>query len=113
MGKHLRVLVTTVDNKNEENIELVPIKSKAGYAVGYTDPEFIKELPTCNLPFIDRSRRKYRIFPVEGDSMPPLSSMVSYVTGKYIENWLSIKDGKPYIVITNKGWAFKILYNKI
>lgn len=30
-GTKLRVLATTVDSKNRENIELVPAKAKAGY----------------------------------------------------------------------------------
>src|SRR5262245_31559795 len=34
-GNKLRVLVTTVDNNNKENIELVPFKASAGYTAGY------------------------------------------------------------------------------
>ena len=30
-GSRLRILATTVDNHNKENIEVVPIKAKAGY----------------------------------------------------------------------------------
>jgi transcriptional regulator with XRE-family HTH domain len=37
---------------NEENIELVNEKAKAGYVTGYADPEYIKELPVFRLPFL-------------------------------------------------------------
>ena len=41
-----------VDSKNRDNIELVPVKAKAGYTAGYNDPEFISSLPTFQLPFL-------------------------------------------------------------
>jgi len=43
-GSNLRVLATTVDQDNEENIELVNEKAKAGYANGYADPEYTKKV---------------------------------------------------------------------
>jgi transcriptional regulator with XRE-family HTH domain len=36
-GSNLRVLVTTVNPENRENIELVAEKAKAGYTTGYAD----------------------------------------------------------------------------
>ena len=53
-GTYLRVLATTVDAHNRENIELVTHKAKAGYTAGYNDPEFISGLPTFQLPFLSR-----------------------------------------------------------
>ena len=111
-GKHLRVLATTVDANNEENIELVPVKAKAGYTNGYADPNFIKVLPTFQLPFLDRSK-KYRTFQINGDSMPPVPHG-SWVTGEFLQNWNQLKDGYPYIVITkDEGAVFKVVYNMI
>tara|TARA_B100001109_G_scaffold247048_1_gene236424 strand:- start:1199 stop:2038 length:840 start_codon:yes stop_codon:yes gene_type:complete len=110
-GGKLRVLATTVDNENEENIELVNVKAKAGYTAGYGDPDFIKVLPTFHLPFLDRNR-KYRTFQISGDSMPPVSDK-SWVTGEYVQNWQTIKDGYPYIVVTETdGVVFKLLYKQ-
>jgi len=107
----LRVLATTVDANNEENIELVPVKAKAGYATGFGDPDFIKVLPTFQLPFLDRSK-KFRTFQISGDSMPPVSNK-SWVTGEFLQNWNTIKDGYPYIVVTtNDGVVFKNLYKQ-
>lgn len=110
-GGKLRVLATTVDQNNEENIELVPVKAKAGYTAGYGDPDFIKVLPTFQLPFLNKNK-KFRTFQISGDSMPPVSDK-SWVTGEFVQNWNTIKDGYPYIVVTeNEGVVFKILYKQ-
>jgi len=110
-GGKLRVLATTVDRQNEENIELVNVKAKAGYTAGYGDPDFIKVLPTFQLPFLDRNR-KYRTFQISGDSMPPVSDR-SWVTGEFIQNWKTIKDGYPYLIVTESdGVVFKVVYKQ-
>lgn len=111
-GKKLRILATTVDREDNDNVELVPVKAKAGYTAGYADPEFIRVLPTFHLPFLSKSK-KYRSFQISGDSMPPVADG-SYVTGEYVQNWESIKNGQPYIIVTrDEGVVFKIVYNKI
>jgi transcriptional regulator with XRE-family HTH domain len=111
-GKRLRVLATTVDKEDRENVELVPEKAKAGYAAGYADPEYISILPTFQMPFLSRDR-KYRTFQISGDSMPPVADG-SWVTGEYVQNWGSIRDGQPYIVVTKEdGIVFKVLYNQL
>ena len=111
-GKKLRVLTTTVNQENEENIELVPMAAQAGYTQGLYDPEYIKVLPTFQLPFLSKDR-KYRTFPISGDSMPPISHG-SFVTGEFIQNWNYVTDGYPYIIVTKEdGIVFKVVYNKI
>jgi transcriptional regulator with XRE-family HTH domain len=111
-GNRLRVLATTVSAKNEDNIELVPLKAKAGYTAGFADPSYIKVLQAFSLPFLDRNR-KYRSFEISGDSMPPVPHG-SWVVAEYVENWNSIKDGYPYIILTkDDGIVFKSVYNKI
>ncbi len=111
-GTRLRVLTTSVNTDNEENIELVPIKAKAGYTTGYADPDFIRTLPAFNLPFLSK-HKKYRTFPISGDSMPPVLDG-AFVTGEYLVDWNHVKNGNPYIVITqDDGIVFKVLYNRI
>lgn len=111
-GKGLRILATTVNNDNEENIELVSVAAKAGYKNGYADPDFIKVLPTFQMPFLSKDR-KYRTFQISGDSMPPVSDG-AFVTAEYVANWNFIKDGYPYIVLTkDDGLVFKNVYNQI
>lgn len=111
-GKHLRIIATSVDRDNNDNIELISEKARAGYTAGYADPEYISVLPTFQLPFLKKDR-KYRTFPIKGDSMPPVSDG-SYVIAEYVENWNNIKDGYPYIVITeDDGIVFKVLYKRL
>ncbi|MCD4695806.1 MAG: LexA family transcriptional regulator [Bacteroidales bacterium] len=111
-GSNLRILATTVDSENDENIELVSEKAKAGYTSGFADPEYIKVLPTFKLPFLSHER-KYRTFQISGDSMLPIPDK-SYVTAEFVENWSYIKDGQPCIILTiDDGIVFKIIENKI
>ena len=111
-GSNLRILTTTVDRDNEENIELVNEKAKAGYATGYADPDYIKVLPTFKLPFLSK-QKKYRTFQVSGDSMLPIPDG-SYVTGEFVQDWNDIRSHHAYIVLTkNDGIVFKVLENKI
>ena len=53
------MLTTTVDSKNKENIEVINQKASAGYRTGFADPEYIKVLPTFQLPFLSADK-KYR-----------------------------------------------------
>lgn len=111
-GSKLRILTTTVGDDNEENIELVAEKAKAGYTSGYADPEYIKVLPTFRLPFLSK-QKKYRTFQISGDSMFPIPDG-AYVTGEYVQNWNTIKDKGAYIILTlDDGIVFKVLENKI
>ena len=109
-GSNLRVLATTVDGENEENIELVNEKAKAGYTNGFADPEFIQQLPTFQLPFLSASK-KYRTFQLSGDSMLPIPDR-SWVTGEFLQDWNEIISGEAYVVLTlDEGIIFKIVEN--
>ncbi len=111
-GSKLRVLATTVDSDNNENVELVSETAKAGYQSGFADPEFIRVLPVFQLPFLSRDR-KYRAFQVNGDSMLPIPDK-SWVIGEFVQNWFNIRDGYPYIILTlEDGIVFKIAENKL
>jgi transcriptional regulator with XRE-family HTH domain len=111
-GSKLRVLTTTVDNSNKENIELVPEKAKAGYMRGFADPEFVRELPVFQLPFLS-PERKYRTFQISGDSMLPIPDK-AWVTGEFVQDWTTLKDGEACIVLTlDEGIVFKIIENRI
>jgi transcriptional regulator with XRE-family HTH domain len=109
-GQKLRVLTSMVDSNNEDLIELIPMKASAGYTAGYADPDYIKVLPTFHLPFLSRDR-KYRSFPIKGDSMPPVVEG-SYVVAEFVQNWMSIRNGTPCIVVTkDEGIVFKVAHN--
>mgnify|MGYP000868639468 CR=1 FL=1 len=111
-GSNIRVLATTIDRQNRENIELVSEKAKAGYTNGFADPEYISELPVFQLPFLS-SERKYRTFQISGDSMLPVPDG-SWVTGEFVQDWNAVKDGQFYVVLTlNEGLVFKQLKNEL
>ncbi|KAF5070183.1 helix-turn-helix protein [anaerobic digester metagenome] len=111
-GSKIRVLATTVDSGNNENVELVNQKASAGYRTGFADPEYIKVLPTFHMPFLSKEK-KYRTFQINGDSMLPIPDG-SWVTGEFVQNWNLIRDGQPYIILTlNDGIMFKVVYNLI
>ena len=110
--KLLRVLAFTVGHDQKENIELVPLKAAAGYLNGYADREFIEELPRFRLPMLP-GNGTYRAFEIAGDSMLPLVSGTTIV-GRYVDDWSSVKDGTPCIVVSQKeGIVFKRIYNKL
>ncbi|GAB3295438.1 hypothetical protein GCM10027511_09210 [Hymenobacter humi] len=111
-GGKLRILALTVDKDQNENIELVPQKAAAGYLNGYADPEYLEVLPKFRLPMLSQSGT-YRAFEIAGDSMLPISSG-TVIVGRYVEDWATIKDGTPCIVVSSKdGIVFKRVFNKL
>ncbi len=108
---NLRVLSITVDKDDNENIELVPVKASAGYINGYSDPEFVKELPKFHLPMLQGGT--FRAFEIKGDSMLPIQPG-SIVVGEYIDDWKGIKSNETYIVVSkNDGIVYKRVVNKL
>lgn len=106
----LRILVSTVNADNEDNIEFVPLKATAGYVEGFGDLEFIEKLPIFQVPFLPKDK-KYRVFPIQGDSMLPLKEG-SLVFAEYVEDWWNIKNGTVCIVVTQEeGIVLKRVYN--
>jgi len=110
-GKKLRLLTISVNQDGDENIEMVPLKAQAGYTNSYGDLEFIESLPKFTLPFLPKDKT-YRTFQIEGDSMLPIPEG-SWVTASYIQNWETIKDGTPCIIVTQEdGIVFKVVYKQ-
>ncbi len=111
-GGNLRILASTVSDDNEENIELVSTKARAGYTNGFSDPEYISELPVFRLPFLS-SEKKYRTFQLNGDSMLPIPDK-AFVTGEYVLDWNHISTGEACVILTlDDGIVFKIVENRI
>lgn len=105
-GNGLRVLATVVNFNNDEVVEVIPEKASAGYSSGFSDPEFFIDFPTLSLPFLS-SNKKYRAFPIQGDSMPPVSQG-AIVVGEFIHDWTSLKDNSMCVIVTkSEGIVFK------
>lgn len=101
----------TVNENNEDLIEIVPIEASAGYLKGYADPEYIEDLQKIKLPFLPTGT--HRAFPIKGDSMLPLKDG-SYVVAKYVEHIRELVDGKTYVVLTkDEGLVYKRVYNRL
>ncbi|OFX18058.1 MAG: hypothetical protein A2033_19485 [Bacteroidetes bacterium GWA2_31_9] len=114
LNKELRILSTVVNADNKELISIVPIKAAAGYANGYSDPEFIETLPVFSLPLMELSKeRSYRLFQIKGDSMMPIPSG-SYIICEFISDYKDINEGGAYILVTGKdGIVYKRIYNMV
>lgn len=111
-GSRLRILATTVNEENENNVEMVSTKAKAGYTAGYADPEFIGKLPSYHFPLLSKNK-KYRMFQIDGDSMLPIRNR-SWITCEYVEDWRTIENGQGYVIVTkDDGLVFKRVYNRI
>ncbi|GAA3649901.1 XRE family transcriptional regulator [Flavivirga jejuensis] len=111
VGNQRVLFPITVDNDNNNLIEVVPIKASAGYLAGYDDPEYIEHLEKIKLPFLPTG--KHRAFPIKGDSMLPMKSG-SYVVGRFVEDRNDIKSGKTYVLVTlNDGMVYKRVINNI
>jgi transcriptional regulator with XRE-family HTH domain len=106
----LKVLPITVDRDDREFIELINQKASAGYTNGYSDPEFIEQLPRFRLPVLPDGLT-YRAFEISGESMLPLTPG-TVVIGSYVESIKEIKSGKTYILVTKtEGVVYKRVFN--
>jgi len=113
-GDKLRILPIVVDEQNEEMITLVPVKAAAGYLNGYSDTEFISELPNFRMPFAELSENKsYRAFQIEGESMLPIPAG-AYIICEYVQNWELIRNGSCHVVVSSEdGVVYKRIQKDI
>lgn len=110
IGSNKVLFPIQVNDANEDNIEVVPLKASAGYMEGYSDPEYISKLQTLRLPFLPSG--KFRAFPIKGDSMLPVREG-DFVVASHVESTSEIKNGKTYIVLTqNDGLVYKRVYTQ-
>lgn len=103
------ILPVVVDPHGNNYIEIVHQKASMGYLKGYSDPEYIENLPRMQLPFLTNG--KYRGFIAVGDSMPPFEDG-SCIICEYVEKLEDLKPGKEYIFVTSEGITFKTFISK-
>jgi transcriptional regulator with XRE-family HTH domain len=105
-----KILSITVDQNNDELIDLIPQKASAGYLNGYADPEYLEEMPKFQLPNLAKSGT-LRAFEITGDSMLPLKPG-TIVVGKYLEDFSSIKNGRCYVILSKEeGIVYKRVFD--
>ena len=108
VGNKRVLFPVTVNENNEDLIEIVPVKASAGYLSGYDDPEYIEQLQKIKLPFLPTGT--HRAFPIKGDSMLPVKDG-AFVVAKFLENMNDIRSGRTYIVLTkDDGLVYKRIY---
>lgn len=101
----LKTLALTVDQHDRYNIELIETKAEAGYLSGFSNPQYIKELPKIHFPNLPRGT--YRGFEITGDSMLPIEPG-SIIISKYVSQYSDIKDDRTYIIISRRdGVVYK------
>jgi len=111
IGNKRVLFPVTVNEDNEDLIEIIPTKASAGYLSGYDDPEYIEQLQKIKLPFLPTGT--HRAFPIKGDSMLPVKDG-AYVVAKFVEDITDVRNGRTYIVLTkDDGLVYKRLYNRI
>ncbi|WP_142686724.1 XRE family transcriptional regulator [Chitinophaga polysaccharea] len=113
-GRHIRILPITVDNSNEENMEFIPARARAGYRSGFSDPDFISALPKFSLPDLPRGKT-IRMFPIIGNSMEPIPDG-SHVIAQYLQDWSHLKDNTACVLVLKGGEediVFKVVVNHI
>ncbi|WP_369998631.1 XRE family transcriptional regulator [Winogradskyella sp.] len=109
IGNKRVLFPVTVNEDNEDLIEIIPAKASAGYLSGYDDPEYIEQLQKIKLPFLPTGT--HRAFPIKGDSMLPVKDG-AFVVAKFVEDINDIKNGKTYIVLTkDDGLVYKRVYS--
>ncbi|GGZ38431.1 hypothetical protein GCM10007049_34460 [Echinicola pacifica] len=109
-NKEVKILAIPLDHEENETIAMVPQKASAGYLNGYSDPEYMQELPMFHLPQLPKNKT-YRAFEISGDSMLPLPSG-TVVIGAYVEQVADIKSGKTYVLVTeSEGVVYKRVFN--
>lgn len=109
---HRMPQVITIDTQGNENVILVPVRARAGYLNGYSDPSFIEKLPAYRLPGLNNG--SYRLFEVEGLSMYPTLHSGDLIIGQNVEQLQDTRDDRVHVIVTkNDGIVTKRVLNRI
>lgn len=111
----IRPVMVTLSDQLTENIAFVPIKAQAGYLTGYSDTEYIEQLPSFALPGFQNGT--FRAFEVEGHSMLQVDNKGFHpgdiTINQYLESPHQIRDGRVYVVVTEDGMLLKRCINRL
>jgi transcriptional regulator with XRE-family HTH domain len=109
-GRFQAPKIVTIDSQGGENIIFVPVRARAGYLLGYGDPQFIQSLPAYRLP--GYTNGTYRIFEVEGHSMFPTLQDGDRVIARWADI-TDVRDDRVYVLVTRtEGVLIKRLINR-
>ena len=109
IGNQRMLFPIKVDENNNDVIEVVTKEASAGYLQGYTDTEYVANLPIMSLNFLPTG--KHRAFPIKGDSMHPWVKDGDVVVCEYLESVKQVKHNYCYIILTrNDGLVYKRIF---
>jgi transcriptional regulator with XRE-family HTH domain len=103
--------VVTIEPDGNDNILYVPVKARAGYLLGYGDPEFMESLPSFRLPGL--SNATFRMFEVEGPSMAPNIMSGDRIIGEWVDSLDGIRDNRVHVVVHKGGVTVKRVLNRV
>ena len=103
--------VISVAPDGDENILYVPVKARAGYLLGYGDPEFMESLPSFRLPGLNNAT--FRMFEVEGPSMAPNIMSGDRIIGEWVDGIDGIRDNRVHVVVHKGGVTVKRVLNRV
>ena len=113
---NFRVLTVVTDDQNKERIVHIPIPAQAGYTQAITEPYFLEQLPSYNLPDDRFAHGSFRSFDVAGDSMEPTLQAGDKVICSYVDpsDWLAnLHDLHVYVIVTREGVMVKRIVNQL
>jgi len=115
-GFRLHHLTVVTDQNGDERIIHVPCPAQAGYGKSLSDPVFIQNLPSYQLPDPQFKSGTYRSFEIAGSSMEPTFRQNDIVIAAYVESryWeQAIKNNQIFIIVTTEEVIIKRVINKM
>lgn len=91
-----------VDTEGNERIAFVDVKASAGYPQFYSKSNYLKKLPSFQLPGTEFRNGTFRCFEVSGQSMEPTLFNNDWCISRFVElGYDSIKNNNVYVVVTD------------
>lgn len=112
----IRQLSIVTDQTGKERIVHVPVTAQAGYGSLSSDPVFVQELPTYQLPDNQFTQGSYRSFEISGSSMEPTFFQNDIVIASYLEPryWAqALHDGWIVVIVTQHDVFIKRILNRL
>lgn len=102
----VRKVVVTVDHKDDEIIQFVGATAMAGYLTGFSDPEYVRQLPYISISgWLPPGT--YRGFEVIGDSMDPTLKPGDKLIARYIDDWMRIRTNDCFVIVNEHDIVVK------
>lgn len=102
----VRKVVVTVDHKDDEIIQFVGATAMAGYLTGFSDPEYVRQLPYISISgWLPPGT--YRGFEVIGDSMDPTLKPGDKLIARYMDDWMRIRTNDCFVIVNEHDIVVK------